>query len=158
MWSKAHDHAVAAGLRSVQCNPSDSFAHIIYGNVLDVAGRPEEGLVELQAGIRLNPLNPMMHQSMTWLAGAYLNARRYSEALEWLESALLRDSAYPLTHLFRAVTLAHLGDAKEAAKALADCELAGPRFVERFVAWRAYQRAEDNQHMLSGLRKAGWDL
>ena len=157
MWSKAHGNAVAEGLRAVQCNPSHSLAHIIYGNILDVAGRPEEGLTELEAGIRLNPLNPMMHQSITWLAGACLNARRYSEAIEWVENALLRDLGYPLTHLFRAVTLAHLGDAKKAAAALEDCEIAGPGFVERFVAWRAYQRPEDNQHMLSGLRKAGWD-
>jgi adenylate cyclase len=155
MWSGRFDQAVAEVKRSVQCNPSNSMAHIVCGNVLDVAGRPEDGIVELQVGIRLNPLNPWMHQSMTWLAGAYLNARRYGEALAWIEDTLLRDASYPLTHLFHAITLAHMGEGDRARSALEACERVSPGFVQKFASWRPYRRAEDNDHMLDGLRMAG---
>ncbi len=124
--------------------------------MLDVAGRPEEGILELLAGMRLNPLNPWMHQSMTWLAGAYLNARRYGEALAWLEKTVLRDASYPLTHLFLAITLGHQGETERAQAALAACERVGPGFVGKWVSWRAYRRPEDNEHMIDGLRKEGW--
>jgi adenylate cyclase len=130
-------------------------AHIVCGNVLDVAGRPEEGIVELQAGIRLTPLNPWMHQSMTWLAGAYLNARRYGEALGRIESTLLRNASYPLTHLFHAITLAHMGEIERAHAAIEACERVGPGFIQKFASWRPYRLAADNDHMLDGLRLAG---
>jgi adenylate cyclase len=156
MWLGDHDRAVAEVTRSVQCNPSNSAAHIVCGNVLDVAGRPEEGIVELQAGIRLNPLNPGMHQSMTWLAGAYLNARRYGEALASLENTLLHDVSYPLTHVFNAITLAYLGKTDRAKAALSTCEQVSPGFIQKFASWRPYRLPEDNDHIIEGLRKAGW--
>jgi adenylate cyclase len=156
MWLGDHDRAVAEVTRSVQCNPSNSAAHIVCGNVLDVAGRPEEGIVELQAGIRLNPLNPGMHQSMTWLAGAYLNARRYGEALASLENTLLHDVSYPLTHVFNAITLAYLGKTDRAKAALSTCEQVNPGFIQKFASWRPYRLPEDNDHIIEGLRKAGW--
>ena len=156
MWSGDHDPAIAELERAVQCNPSNSVAHIVYGNVLDVAGRPEEGIPKLFAGIRLNPLNPWMHQAMTWLAGAYLNGRRYVEALEWIGQALLRDANYPLTHLLHSIALAHTGEFERAKAALEYCERIGPGFVQKFVSWRPYRRPEDNDHMIEGIQKAGW--
>jgi hypothetical protein len=95
------------------------------------------------------------NKSMTWLAGAYLNARRYGEALAWIEDTLLRDASYPLTHLFHAITLAHMGEGDRARSALEACERVSPGFVQKFASWRPYRRAEDNDHMLDGLRMAG---
>ncbi len=155
MWSHKHDQAVAELRRALDCNPSNAMASFNLGNVLDVSGRPEEGIPHLEAGLKLNPLEPRMHHAMTWLGGAHLNARRYEEALDWLQRAVQRRSDYPLTHLFLAVCLAYLDRIDEAHQSLEKCEKTEPGFTDEFVRWRGYKRDGDNEHMFNGIRKAG---
>ncbi|MER8640385.1 adenylate/guanylate cyclase domain-containing protein [Mesorhizobium sp. M1365] len=157
MWSGMHDAAIEEVQRAIDCNPSNALAYVVLGNVLDVAGRPEEGIPFLETGLRLNPLEPRMHYAMTWLGGAYLNARRYADALAWLQRAASRRSDYALTFLFLAVCLTNLGKRSAAEKALAECEKVEPGFTAAFVRWRAYRNDADNDHMLKGIRDAGGD-
>lgn len=129
MWSGMHDAAIEEVQRAIDCNPSNALAYVVLGNVLDVAGRPEEGIPFLETGLRLNPLEPRMRYAMTWLDGAYLNARRYADALAWLQRAVSRRSDYALTFLFLAVCLTKLGKCSAAERALAECEKVEPGFT-----------------------------
>ncbi len=155
MWSREHDKAVAEVRRALECNPSSALSHVILGNVLDVAGEPEQGIPHLQLGLRLNPLEPRRHYAMTWLAGAFLNARNYSEALDQLNNAISRQTDYPLTHLFKAVCNYYLKNWPEAELSLQECEALESGFASQFIRWRAYKKEADNEHMIVPLQKLG---
>ena len=55
-----------------------------------------------------------------------------------------------------AISLAHLGQREEARAALDACERVRPGFAERWAFLRQYRISADNEHILEGLRKAGW--
>lgn len=156
MWAREFDRALAEVQQAIESNPSNAFAYVALGNILDVCGEPEQGIPNIEVGLRLNPLEPKRHHAMTWLAGAYLNARRYEEALTKLQNTLSRHTDYPLTHLFKAVCLAHLDKLDEARKSLSVCEKKGPGFIKDFLKWRAYRLDADNEHMAVAIQRIGF--
>ena len=155
MWSRMHDQAVAEIRQAVECNPSNAFAYVALGNVLDVYGDPEQGIPLIEIGLKLNPLEPKRPFAMTWLGGAFLNARRYEEALTALQRALSKQTDYALTHLFIAISLTYLGRLAEARTSLQNCERVDPGFAKVFLDWRAYRLDSDNEHMAKALGEIG---
>jgi tetratricopeptide (TPR) repeat protein len=58
-------------------------------------GRFDEAFAELKRGIRLDPLSPVIHASLSW---AYLHARLYDKAIEQANRGILElDAAFPPT-------------------------------------------------------------
>ena len=69
--------------------------------------------------------------------------------------ALYVDDPQPYRYLSSA--LGHLGRIRQAREALQYWQEAFPESFDRYTRERPYWlRPEDHQHMLSGLRKAGW--
>jgi adenylate cyclase len=155
MWAGLYDQALAEARQAVECNPSNAFAYVSLGNLLDVCGEPELGIPLIEIGLKLNPLEPKRHFAMTWLAGAFLNARRYEEALAGLQRALSRQTDYPLTHLFKTICLVYMDQPDKARESLLDCERVDPGFAEEFLRWRAYKKDSDNEHMSDAIHKIG---
>jgi hypothetical protein len=54
-----------------------------------------------------------------------------------------------------AAALAHLGRSEEARAALDACERLQPGFAAKWIHWREYRDAADNDHVCDGLRRAG---
>ncbi len=154
-WARQHDLAVAEAKRAIELNPNDAWAYGTLGNVLDLIGRPQDGIPYLKQSLRLNPHDVHRHFMMTIVARAYLNNRDYESAVEWARNAINRDPDHARAHLLLAASLGHLGRSAEARTALDDCNRVNPDFVRRWTQWREYQRDEDNDHILEGLRKAG---
>jgi adenylate cyclase len=109
----------------------------------------------LELGLKLNPKEPRRDFALTWLAGAFLNARKYAEALDHLNVVLSRQADYPLTHLFRATCQFYLGSDLEAKRSLQECEKVKSGFASEFIRWRAYRLNSDNEHMIKPLLKLG---
>jgi adenylate cyclase len=65
--------------------------------------------------------------------------------------------AYPLTHRWLAAALAQLGQRQEARDALRQAQAVSHQSFLGYVRKRpSWFRLENHEHMLDGLRKAGW--
>ncbi len=152
------DLSITTAQRAIVLNPNNAMAYGHLGTLLDLTGRHEEGVSNLEHGLRLNPNEPITaHIHMTFLARAQLALRRYDEAIAWGREALARRAGYPPAHYNIAIALAHLGRSAEARAALEECERLQPGFVESRRGWRPYRDQAQNDHILDGLRKSGWE-
>ena len=156
-WARKHDLAITEAKKAVELNPSNAFAHFHLGNVLDFAGHPDEGISNMEKGLQLNPRDPRYNFLMAVVARAHLNARRYKDAVEWANKSIHRQPDHARAHAILAISLAHLGQREEARAALDACERVRPGFAERWAFLRQYRNSADNEHILEGLRKAGWE-
>jgi len=153
IWTGQTDEARLSFQRSVELNPSHGYARASLGNLLDLMGRPEEGIAMMEDGIRLNPDAPNMRHIFTFLARALICARRHEEAVEWARKGISADSGNPNAQYLLAASLAHLDRIKEAGVALLRCERIQPGFVATRMNWRPYQDSARNQYILDGIRK-----
>ena len=117
----------------------------------------EEGISMMEAGLRLNPDAPNVRHIYSFLARAYVQARKYEDAVAWARKGIDLRPDYPNAHYILAVSLAQLDRCEEARAALDQCERIEPGFVASRAEWRPYRDSADNEHFLDGVRKAGWE-
>ena len=92
-----------------------------------------------------------------YFAHACFNDRRYEEASRWARKSLQQHPDHALAHMVLAATLGHLDRETEARQALDEALRLRPAFAENAGLVLPYKNAEDREHYLDGLRKAGWD-
>ena len=155
-FSGNHDLAIAEASRAVNLNPSFSQAHGPLGNALNFSGKPEEGIAHLEEALRLNPEDIRGYAYWTYLGEAHLNNRDYQRAAECAEKGLERKSGSAYPYFVLASSLGHLNRITDARAALTECLRIQPRYVEYHERLHVYQNSADREHILDGLRKAGW--
>lgn len=155
VWSERWDLAMAETELAIQLNPSNAHACMALGNRLDLVGRTEEAITQLETALQLNPRDPRIRIFMRYLARAYLNARNYEKAEEWIRKALYQDPEWPLALYMLATILGHQGRAKEAKAALEECERITPGFVAEHLDWKPYSDPAANEHFHAGLKRIG---
>ena len=144
--------------RAIGANPNSSRANGVKGAFLLFDGHPLEGREALLTALRLNPRDSnnaiLRHQ----IAISYYFEREYSSAAEAARHAIAQHPEFPLTYRWLAAALGQLGRADEAGDALRKAIEVSPKSFE-FYTWNRppWHRPEDHEHMLDGLRKAGWD-
>ena len=157
-WTDQDDLSITTAERAIELNPSYGRAHGHLGTILDLTGRHDEGITRLQDGLRLNPNEPWLtHVHLTFLARAFLTVRRYEEAAASAREAISFRATYLPAQYISAIALGHLGRQSEAQEALQQCEREQPGFIEKRTEWRPYRDQSKNEHILEGLRKAGWE-
>lgn len=155
-FSADHGLAIAEGARAVALNPSFSQAHVPLGNALSFSGKPEQGIAHLEEALRLNPEDVRSWAYWTYLGEAYLNNRDYERAVECARRGLERKwAAY--SYFVLASALGHLDRADDARAALAECLRIQPKYVEHHKRLHTYLDAADREHIMNGLRMAGWE-
>jgi tetratricopeptide (TPR) repeat protein len=117
----------------------------------------------LLAAIRLDPRHPGANAGrLNMIAISHYYERDYESAAEAAKTAIAR---YPIArfpnnlmpHRWLAASLGQLGRTGEAREALQTAMTTDPKAFDRFVRTRVpWHRPEDYEHMLDGLRKAGW--
>ena len=75
----------AESRRSIEINPGNSLAHVIYSTHLRHLGRADESIAEAQRSLQLDPLAMLTNQT---LANAYASARRYDLAVAAYQKGL----------------------------------------------------------------------
>ena len=139
-------------------SPNLAIGHATLGSLLIFSGYPQDGLVVLEYGIRLDPRHPRLGVSRNQVVlGLYL-ARDYEGAVAAARKVIHFYPDHPLVYRWLAAALGQLGRTAEAKDALSRAIAVSAASFEIYVRRRVpWHRPEDHAHMLEGLHKAGWD-
>jgi adenylate cyclase len=138
---------------ALEINPNSAKAYLVMGVALVNSGQTSNGRDALLAALRLSPRDPVNAAVLTGIAASYYFERDYLKALEAARRVVSRFPNRPTAYLYLAASLGQLGRVDEAQDALRKAVAASPFFVRQPLP---YVRPEDHEHMLDGLRKAGW--
>jgi adenylate cyclase len=139
--------------RAVACNPNSASAWRRRGWVYRTADQHEEAIGSWERGIRLDPLDPGHHVTLTGIGQSLIELRRFDEAVAITKKALRQNSSYPGTHRALASGLAHLGRDAEAHEAATRLLEVDPTFT--MTSWIARGNVSNLLLLNEGLRKAG---
>ena len=143
--------------RAISLNRNSAYAHMVKSVALVNSGRWMEGRVEALISLRLNPYDPSSPQAANTVASSYYYERNYQAALGMARRTLIDYPALAASRRFFVAALGQLGLQEEAAAALRNWMTVTPRSFDTFARNRPpFVRPEDHEHLLEGLRKAGW--
>jgi tetratricopeptide (TPR) repeat protein len=97
--------------RSIELNPNYATAHHWYGEFIAAMGRKEEGRLEIQRAIAIDPLAPILYASSAWIS---FSMGDHQQALADIDRALEIDPRFPRAHSLQAVVFTDLGRGEEA--------------------------------------------
>ena len=139
--------------RAVALNPNSYLAWTNRGWVHRIAGLPEEAVRSFERAIRMSPVDPALHRSFGGMGLAFIELRRFDEAIVAGKKALRQNPSFPGAYLCLASAFTHLGrdaEAREAAARLLEIDPA--RTISALIARGGYSNAK---LLIEGLRKAG---
>jgi adenylate cyclase len=143
--------------RALVLNGNSAAAHMAKGASIIYAGCPASGRTELNIGLRLNPRDPLGSYAYSSVAASHYFEHAYEAAVDAARRGL---DVFPENQLARrwlAAALGQLGRTEEAAAVLLECMTFAPGVFDIVVRHRVpYVKPRDHEHMLDGLRKAGW--
>ena len=138
--------------RAVALNPNSFVAWKGRGTVYRIAGLPEEAIRSFERAIRMSPVDPRLYTTLTGIGLAYIELRRFDEAIVVLKKAL-RQNLFMVTYTCLASAFAHLGRDAEARDAAARVLEIDPAFtISALIARGGRSNAK---LLIEGLRKAG---
>jgi len=116
-----------------------------------------EGRHALGVFEQLSPRDAAIAQAHSQIAISYYFERDCERCVEAARRQLSAHPGYALTGRWLAAALGQLGRTEEARAAIEKSFAASPHEFEVYVRNRIpWMRPEDHEHMLDGLRKAGW--
>jgi adenylate cyclase len=150
---RQHEAAVTAAERAVALNPNLTSFRFAYTYIL--AGEATRACELLQKHMRLDPFyEPNAPMALGF---AYHMLARYEEALPLLREAVSRAPDMAHGRYVLAMTYARLGRLDEARTEVAYALRLEPWYsISQSLTARYFKRAEDTEHLVAGLRMAGF--
>jgi adenylate cyclase len=139
--------------RAVALNPNSFTVWNARGHVYRIAGLPEQAVPSLERAIRVNPVDPRLYLTFVGMAQAFIELRRFDDAIAAGKKALRQNPSHSGIHRCLASAFAHLGRDTEALEAAARLLEVDPAFT--ISAWIARGGQSNAKLMVEGLRKAG---
>jgi adenylate cyclase len=139
--------------RAVALNPNSFGAWYCRGWVYLLAGLPEEAVRSFERAMRMSPVDPLLYRSFIGMAQAFVELRRFDEAIVAAQKALRQNPSHSSTYRCLASAFAHLGRDAEAREAAARVLETDPAFT--ISAWIARGGQTNSKLLIEGLRKAG---
>jgi adenylate cyclase len=139
--------------RAVALNPNSWITWNGRGTVYRIAGLPEEAVRSFERAIRMSPIDPQLYLSFVGMGMAFIELRRFDEAIVAGKKALRRNPSYSTAYRCLASAFAHLGRDAEAREAAARLLQLDPAFT--ISAWIARGGQSNAKLLTEGLRKAG---
>jgi adenylate cyclase len=138
--------------RAVVLNPNSHWAWHCRGWVYRNAGLPEEAVQSFERAMRMSPVDPLLHRSFSGMGVAFIELRRFDEAIVASKKAQRQNPSYSPAYCL-ASAFAHLGRDAEAREAAARVLVLDPAFS--ISAWIARGGQSNAKLLIEGLRKAG---
>jgi adenylate cyclase len=133
-------------------------AHVLLGQMYLYAGRREEAIKGAEKGIRLSPSDPRLFIWLPALAGAHYQMRLYEEPVEAGRRSWSLNRNWPHGLRYVVAGLGQLGRIEEARAALAELKLMDANLESSARNLRrTWADPGDVDHLLEGLRKAGFE-
>jgi adenylate cyclase len=139
--------------RAVALNPNSFNAWNYRGWVYKIAGLPEEAVRSFERAIRMSPVDPLLHLSFLGMGVAFIELRRFDEAIAAGKKAQRQNPSFAQTYRCLAAAFTHLGREAEAREAAASVLEFDP--VSTISAWIARGGQSNSKLWIEGLRKAG---
>ena len=144
--------------QAISVAPSDAVAWHAKGRILVFSGRPNEGRLASQTALRLSPHGPTNWVILLNLIISYFLEGDYSAAIEVAQRMILEYPGLTAPYRWLAAARGQLGQTDAAREALHKAIEVSPESFDFYVHSRPpWFRPEDYEHMLDGLRKAGWE-
>ena len=144
--------------RALATTPNLASAHHMRGVALSNLGKPEEGLVAVEAAIRLDPCSPQLPVRLDHVAAMLYQCRQYEAVITAAQRVIRSRPDHPPSYRWLAAAFGQLGRTDEAKAALDKAVAIGAASFDMYMRNRApFWRPDDYAHMLEGLRKAGWE-
>jgi adenylate cyclase len=154
LFRHRHERALAALDRAVELNPNGADVHMMRGQVLNLLGRPEEGLAEIELAIRHNPHYPSWY--LQGICRAYYLLGRYEEAIPLAERLVTAAPDMALGRLLLIVIYVASGRIEAARAEMKTCLEYHPDLTAGKVAKIVpLQRETDLARYMDLLRQAG---
>ena len=119
-------------------------------------GQHEAALEQFARALRLSPLDPGLFLSESYIGMVHLFRGRYDEALSWIARALAQRPNFVVVLRAAAAANAFAGNIDEARKIVARIiQISPTASISHYMSINIYQRPEDIERMVSGLRLAG---
>ena len=160
-WAETCRGRYAEGLelieRALAVNPNDLVGYLVKARTLAFSGQPHAAEEPLATALRLSPRDPLIARVFSTVATAAYFSREYAEAARIAQRAVRDYPDYPLTYRWLAASLGQLGRNEEAGQALHRAQTTSRASFDFHVRSRPpWYRPQDHEHLLEGLRKAGW--
>ncbi len=141
---------------AIALNSNDPWGYVSKGFSLMVSGHPAEARELLINALRLDPRGPIAPLIWHLRAVCCYFERDYRAAEATTRQVLREYPEFPRPRVTAAASLAQLGRVDE-ARAMLETSLAALLPILRFISVRPLNyRPEDYEHLMDGLRKAGW--
>ena len=139
-------------------SPNLASAHGALSMLLIYSGRAREGIAAHQTCARLDPRDPRLGWRLHRVALGHYFIGEYAAARDAAELAISEYPEFPTPYRVLAAALGQLGQGEGAKRALDRAISLRPAAFEWFVRQRPPGfRPEDYEHVIEGLRKAGWE-
>jgi TolB-like protein len=153
LWkNRQHEQAIAAAKRALALNPNDAESCARLGEILNLAGRPQDALGLIEKAMRLNPHYPVLY--LFFLGHTYYLMERYEEAITALQRAVTLYPSLPRHCL--AASYSAVGREEEARAAVVGFRHSQPHISLEFLQQMIpYKDPAVLERLLAMLRKAG---
>jgi adenylate cyclase len=143
--------------RALALNRNSATAYRVKGSALILTGRYSDGRVDAFTSLRLNPRDPISGFTESLIAASYYLEGNYEASLETIGRCMVQYPEFARVRRYLVAALGQLGRREEAATALSELLAIAPHLPDMLIRNRpSYLRPEDHEHILDGLRKAGW--
>lgn len=148
-YSAALEHAD----RALALNRNSAAAYRVRASALVLMGQCPDGRADALTSLRLNPRDPLGAVTVGMIAASYYMEGDYQSTVEVVRRRSPQFPDFAMPRRYFVAALGQLGRREEAAAALRELQTKWPsNFHNRPV----YVSREHYEHMLEGLRKAGW--
>ena len=152
------DAALEQAERALALSPNNADSHRLRGQCMVFSGRHREGYQMLLRYLRLNPHDPRNWSAFHVITIARYLISDYVGAVDAAKRAIRANSTQPLSYRWLAAGLGQLARVEEARDVLRNAAtIIAPLSLDEYVLLQLpWLRQEAHDHMLDGLRKAGW--
>ena len=158
IWLRGdHESALNEAQQALSINENCANAFGVKGGILVFSGRRDEGRAAISQYLALSPRDPARPIRLAQIAASHYLDGEYENAVLTSRQVVRQYPENALAYRWLAASLGQLDRETEANQVLQSLMTLAPASLELWTRHQpAYFRHVDHEHMLEGLRKAGW--